>query len=157
MIASALTLVATLASLLVWWLQRRFARTDSPEGLYETQEQQINAAIADRAEGMDSINRLVERGVALRLRPSESTGAGDSVRSSDSISPGGQPPDESSRPLSGASGTDAGNPEGSVHARTAGVPTREAAVRRRDPGNLEPQAPEPRVTARLASSTGLNP
>ncbi len=110
MIAATLALAATLASLVAWWIRRRAERQESPESRYEQQRETIDQAIASGPSGTETINRLVERGLALRLRRASPIGAGDSCGPGNPVSPGGSTAHQPSEPLSGSPRTDAGNP-----------------------------------------------
>ena len=112
MITTALALLATLASFITWWIRRRAEQQDSPAAHYENARTEIDTAIADGPSGLDTINQLVDRGIALRMRPQAPGGAGDPSRPGNSI-PTGQPMvDQSPKPLPGAAGTHAGDSAG---------------------------------------------
>lgn len=109
MITTALAIAATLASFITWWIRRRAEQQDTPTAHYEQTRNEIDASIADGPAGLDTINQLVDRGVALRLRPGATGGSGDPSRPGDSI-PSGQPmSDQPPQPVSGAAGPHAGN------------------------------------------------
>lgn len=74
MTAAILTLLAGLASLALWWLQRRAARQADPQIQRTQADEQADQAVARRAAGLDDVNRLVQRGLDDRLRP---PGGGD--------------------------------------------------------------------------------
>ncbi len=110
MISAALALAATLASLVAWWIRQRAERQESPENRYEQQRETIDQAIASGQSGTETINRLVERGIALRLRRASLIGAGDSGGPGNPVPPSGSTTHQSSEPLSGSPRADAGNP-----------------------------------------------
>lgn len=115
MITAVLTLAATLATLFGWWIRRRSAEQDTPEAQYDEQQKIVDEALADGPAGIDAVNRLVDRGVALRLQSPASLPSCDSVGSPDSVSAGGATAEQLHRPVSGSTGSHAGNPPGVVH------------------------------------------
>lgn len=114
MISAALALAATLASLMAWWIRQRAERQQSPENRHEQQRETIDQAIASGTSGTETINRLVERGIALRLRRTPPIGAGDSRGPGNSVPPVGPTTHPPSEPLSGPTSPDAGNPSSPV-------------------------------------------
>ncbi len=113
MITTALAIAATLASFIAWWIRRRADQQDTPAAQYENARAEIDTAIADGPAGLDTINRLVDRGVALRLRPGASGGAGDSSGPRNSIPTGKPMADQPPKSVSGAASSNAGTPKSS--------------------------------------------
>jgi hypothetical protein len=68
MTTALLSLLAGLASLTLWWLQRRDARAADPQLEKEQADADADQVVARGAAGVDDLNRLVQRGLDRRVR-----------------------------------------------------------------------------------------